>query len=378
MKILFIAPLPPPVTGQSLAAKVLLDALVKHHRVEVVDFKKDVFIQGIYSVNRIVQILKILTEIWQRKKDADVIYLTISQSISGNIKDLVTYAICFKIISRMIIHLHGGGIRRLIFDRYRIFNNLNKFFLKRIGGAVVLGKSLKSIFESMVPQNKVYVVPNFAEDYLLLDKKKIKKKFFKINPLKILFLSNLIPGKGHEELIDVFTTLTDDLKKNIRIDFAGGFESEDQKKKLLYKLKDTAEIHYHGIVSDGIKKELFSNSHLFCLPTYYSYEGQPISILEAYASGCVVITTDHGGISDIFKNGVNGFQVRKKSTVSIKRKIERILKKPEQLLPIALSNREIVNNKYRTSTYCSSLLKIFEEISELICVNECLYHHSRS
>lgn len=68
MKILFISPLPPPVTGQSLAAKVLLDALVKHHRVEVVDFKKDVFIQGIYSVNRIVQILKILTEIWHKKR----------------------------------------------------------------------------------------------------------------------------------------------------------------------------------------------------------------------------------------------------------------------------------------------------------------------
>ncbi len=378
MKILFIAPLPPPVTGQSLAAKVLLDALVKHHRVEVVDFKKDVFKQGVYSVNRIVQILKIHTEIWHKKKDADVIYLTISQSISGNIKDLITYAICYKILSRMIIHLHGGGIRKLIFDRYRLFYHLNKFFLKRIGAAVVLGKSLISIFEVMMPQDRIYVVPNFTEDYLLLDKKRIENFFLKINPLRILFLSNLIPGKGHEELIDAFMTLNDDLKKIIRIDFAGGFESEDQKKKFLYKLKDTAEIHYHGIVFGEKKKELFSNSHLFCLPTYYSYEGQPISILEAYASGCVVITTDHGGISDIFKNGVNGFEVRKKSTVSIKRKIEQILKKPEQLLPMALSNREIVYDKYRTSTYCASLLKIFEDITELNLVNESFYHHSRS
>jgi glycosyltransferase involved in cell wall biosynthesis len=79
----------------------------------------------------------------------------------------------------------------------------------------------------------------------------------------------------------------------------------------------------------------------------------------------VVITTDHGGISDIFKNGVNGFEVRKKSAVSIKRKIEQILKKPEQLLPMALSNRKIVQGKYRTSTYCSSLRKIFENIAEL-------------
>jgi glycosyltransferase involved in cell wall biosynthesis len=374
MKILFIAPLPPPLTGQSLAAKILLDELVTHNRVEVVDFRKDVFKQGVCSVNRIAQILKILTEIWQKKKDSDLIYLTISQSISGNIKDLITYGICFKIISRMVIHLHGGGIRKLIFDRYRIIYYLNKFFLKRIGGVVVLGKSLKSIFESMVPQDKIYVVPNFAEDHLLLEKKKIKKKFLDINPLRILFLSNLISGKGYEELVDAYVTLKHELKKTIRIDFAGGFESENDKKKFLDKIRDTIEIYYHGIVFGEKKKELFSNSHLFCLPTYYSYEGQPISILEAYASGCVVITTDHGGISDIFKNGINGFKVRKKSAISIMREIEQILKKPEQLLPMALSNREIVYNKYRTSTYCSSLLKIFENIAG----NESFYHNSRS
>jgi len=365
MNILFIAPLPPPLTGHSLAAKILLDELSTHHRVEVVDFKKDVFKQGVYSVNRIVQILKILTEIWHKKKDSDVIYLTISQSISGNIKDLITYGICFKIISRMVIHLHGGGIRKLIFNKYWIIYYLNKFFLKRIGGVVVLGKSLKSIFESMVPQDRIYVVPNFAEDYLLLEKKKIEKKFLDINPLRILFLSNLIPGKGYEELVDAYVTLKHDLKKSVRIDFAGGFESENDQKRFLDQIKDNVKIHYHGIVFGEKKKELFSNSHLFCLPTYYSYEGQPISILEAYASGCVVVTTDHGGISDIFKNGVNGFEVRKKSAVSIKRKIEQILKKPEQLLPMALTNREIVQGKYRTSTYCSSLHKIFVDVAKL-------------
>jgi glycosyltransferase involved in cell wall biosynthesis len=179
-------------------------------------------------------------------------------------------------------------------------------------------------------------------------------------------LSNLIPGKGYDELIDAYVTLKDDLKKNIRIDFAGGFEAENDKNQFLEKIKDAIEIHYHGMVSGEKKKELFFNSHLFCLPTYYCYyEGQPISILEAYASGCVVITTDHGGISDIFKNGVNGFEVRKKSAVSIKRKIEQILKKPEQLLPMALSNREIVYDKYRTSTYCSSLHKIFVDVAKI-------------
>jgi glycosyltransferase involved in cell wall biosynthesis len=63
---------------------------------------------------------------------------------------------------------------------------------------------------------------------------------------------------------------------------------------------------YHGdssacIIVDGPgKKNLFSEAHIFCLPTYYPYEGQPIAILEAFASGCVVITTNHSGISDFF------------------------------------------------------------------------------
>jgi glycosyltransferase involved in cell wall biosynthesis len=248
------------------------------------------------------------------------------------------------------------------------------FFLNRIGGAVVLGKSLKPIFESMIPQDKIYVVPNFAEDYLFLDKKQIEKKFLEINPLRILFLSNFISGKGYEELIDAYMILKHDLKKKIRLDFAGGFESENDKKKFLDQIKDSVKVHYHGIVLDKKKKELFANSHLFCLPTYYSYEGQPISILEAYASGCVVITTDHGGISDIFKNGINGFEVRKKSAISIKRKVEQILTKPEPLLPMALSNRDIVYNKYRTSTYCSSLTKIFKNIAG----NESFNHNGRS
>ena len=57
------------------------------------------------------------------------------------------------------------------------------------------------------------------------------------------------------------------------------------------------------------KRNLLKQSHIFCLPTFHKFEGQPISILEAYASGCIVLTTANGGINEIFKNGTNGFLV---------------------------------------------------------------------
>ena len=52
-----------------------------------------------------------------------------------------------------------------------------------------------------------------------------------------------------------------------------------------------------------------AEAHVFCLPTTYPYEGQPISILEAYAAGAIVITTDIGGIPDIFVDKKNGFLI---------------------------------------------------------------------
>lgn len=364
MKILFIAPIPPPITGQSLATKIFLNELQKCHSANVANFNKGTFEQGVSSFARIIEVVKILKEIWVGKKDADVVYLTISQSIAGNIKDLLTYLICFKKLPKMIIHLHGGGIRKLIFDKYRFLYYLNKFLLKRLLGAVVLGRSLIPIFEGMIPKDKIHIVPNFAEDYLFLSKNKIEKKFKKINPLKILFLSNLIPGKGHEELVDAYKSLNNDLQRAIRIDFAGGFESEDKKKVFLNKIEGVEGLYYHGIVNGAQKKQLFSNAHLFCLPTYYYYEGQPISILEAYASGCVVITTNHGGICDIFHDGVNGFEVKKKSSSSIEKILVQILSKPEHLLSIALSNHKIACKQYRTSIYLSSMLRIIEDVAK--------------
>jgi glycosyltransferase involved in cell wall biosynthesis len=362
IKILFIAPLPPPITGHSLAFQALLEELQKHYIVEIINYNKGTLKQGLNSSKRVIEVLKILYDIWIKKRDTDVIYLTISQTLVGNIKDLLIYSICFRKLSKMIIHLHGGGIKKLIFDKHKILYMLNKFFIRRLGATVVLGKSLTSIFKDMISKDRIYVVPNFAEDYLFLNKEEILEKFKNMNPLRILFLSNLIPGKGHEDLLEAYSYLDKDLQKFIRIDFAGDFESEDQKGKFLNKIKRIEGVKYHGVVYGEKKRELFSNAHVFCLPTYYYYEGQPISILEAYASGCVVITTNHGGICDIFADGENGFYVEKRSPHSIKVTLEMILERKEILLEIALRNQQFAERNFRKSVHLEKMNKIVLEV----------------
>jgi glycosyltransferase involved in cell wall biosynthesis len=359
MKILFIAPLPPPIGGHSLVSKVLLEELVLNHKVEVVNFNKESFIEGLNNYKRIFEVAKILQKIWLKKKDINVIYLTISESLAGNIKDLIIYLICFRNLNKMYIHLHGGSIKKLLWDRNRTLLGINKIFINKLAGVIVSGKSHLEIFEGMIHKNKIHIVPNFALDYLFLTEKEIQNKFSCTQPLKILFISNFIQKKGFNELVDAYFQLNNTLREKIRIDFAGRFESEDQKEIFLNKIDRAKQIRYHGPIDDNQKKLLFAQAHIFCLPTSF-YEGQPISILEAYASGCVVITTGQSGIRDIFTHGLNGFEVEERSAKSIKLVLEEIIEKPEELFQIAIVNRKIAGEKYRMSNYKATLKRIIE------------------
>lgn len=359
MKILFIAPIPPPVAGHSLAAKVFLDDLNLKHQVEIVNLNKNSLKDGEVTIQRIFEIINIFKDVLKKKKNSDVIYFTISESFAGNVKDLVIYFLCLDKLSKMYIHLHGGSLKKLLFDRQRVLLAINSFFLKRLAGAIISGRSHMDIFGNTIHRDRLHIAPNFAQDYLFIDEERIAKKFANLTPLKILFISNMINSKGYNELADMYLSLSVNYKNLVSIDFAGRFESDFDEAEFLKKISGSNYVKYHGVVDDVKKKLLFAEAHIFCLPTAY-FEGQPVSILEAYASGCVVITTGQGGIRDIFANGVNGYEVEPKSAHSIQLMIERIVNQPDALLDMAILNRKLANENYRVSTYNSRLRSIVE------------------
>lgn len=357
MKILFIAPLPPPINGQSLASKVFYDAVSKDNQVTIVDMAKQKKTGLMATISRSFGVFAILILVARHAREADRIYLTISQSTWGNLKDLLIYCLCLGRLDRMFIHLHGGASMIKIM-RGRLSAPLNGIFLRRIGGAIILGESHRPIFERVLPPERIHVVANFAEDELFIDAGLVPEKFRNGDKVRFLYLSNFLPGKGFNELLDAFESLPEDLKSKARIDFAGAFNTDAQRSRFLKRIKGLENLRYHGIVQGEAKVRLFQASHVFCLPTYYRNEGQPVSILEAYAAGCAVLTTDHSGIKDVFTDGVNGYQVEIKSPASIRKAMLRILERPSDLVPIGVENRRSADRYFRTSIYNESLKRI--------------------
>jgi glycosyltransferase involved in cell wall biosynthesis len=220
------------------------------------------------------------------------------------------------------------------------------------------------MFNQFVEKEKIHIVPNFADDYLFTEEETINTKFAQTKPLTLLYLSNMIHGKGYQELVEAYISLHDSYKDQIHLSFVGGFREEKAEEDFTNLIKPYNQITYLGKFIDGEnKKKLYEQTHIFCLPTYYPFEGQPISIIEAYATGCVVITTAHSGIPYIFTDKKNGYIVEKKSVNSIKETIEYIVDNQGDLHSIALFNKRESFVKYRALTYQNSINKILIDVN---------------
>jgi glycosyltransferase involved in cell wall biosynthesis len=362
-RILFIGPISPPVTGQSLACDVLIKELADRYNFDIVNLNRDpdsmesgVFRHMKISLKRIMHVAKL-------KSKCDIIYFTGAESVAGNLKDLLFYLACVGKLNRVVMHLHGGaGMRLLMRGPTGFFRWLNWPFLRNFGAVIVLGERMRDIFRGAVLPQRLKFIANFAEDVHFTLHTLIDTKFDNAGPLQLLFLSNPLPGKGHAEIVEAFARLAPHYQEKLRINFAGRFFDTDDELCFRRAIAPFAELSYLGTLSGEPKRKALANAHVFLLPTYYPYEGQPISILEAFASGCAVVTTDHSGIFDTFTDGLNGYAVEKQSAASLKNTFEKIVDDPEVLRRFAHKNLEHARANFTLQRFLTDIRTVIHEV----------------
>ena len=354
MRVLFIAPLPPPITGHSLVSKVLYESLAKTDVVTAVDLGVATRHDGTITARRLREVAKAFAAIRRHVREADVLYLTIAESMAGNAKDIAIYCLCFRHLHKMVLHLHGGTIGRKLFEPFPAVKSINAFFIRRMGGVIVSGQSHREIFADMIDSNRLHLIPNFAQDSLFVREDAVAEKFARTSPLRVLYISAMTKAKGYRDLSDGYASLDDQSRSRIRIDFAGAFETDSERTAFLESIRPFGGLAYHGLVDDEAKRRLFAEAHLFCLPTTM-LEGQPVSILEAYASGCAVMTTGQRGILDVFANGTNGLEIAERDPASIRDNLRVALSSVETLRQFALTNRRAAEKHYRAATFTANV-----------------------
>lgn len=305
MKVCMVAQFPPPIHGLSKA----VDTLYRSRLHKKFNFTK------IDTTNNF-KFLKTLFLLLTSK--ADLFYITVSQSRGGNLRDVIIMTVLALRGKKFGIHTHGGLHYREVIDHEipEWQRQLNLKLLQRVEFAIALSPRLKANYEGLVPEENIRVIENGVDQSTVPNDKQLKRQVesrLSQSVLHVLFLSNLIESKGYKLVLEMAKLEHDRIlagqSQRFAFDFAGAFFADSESQYFSQYIKENNledVVVYHGIVSGVEKQALLSQCSVFCLPTHYPIEGQPISILEAMANGQFIISTDVASIPDMVKSSVYG------------------------------------------------------------------------
>jgi len=117
----------------------------------------------------------------------------------------------------------------------------------------------------------------------------------------ILHVGRFQEVKNHKGLIESFRIIHEKYP-DIILNLVGEGELEDEIKNLVKEKNIEDVVCFKGLIGDVVDE--MSKADIFCLPS--NYEGMPMTIIEAMASGLPVVATAVGGVPDMITDGEDG------------------------------------------------------------------------
>ena len=356
ISILLIGPFPEPLSGVSIANQVVNEVLSEDSQFEVdlINTSYSIFDEeiGKFSFKKAFFYLTLNLNIFKIFKHK-IIYITPGQTFYGILKYGFFIILGSVFRKELIIHVHGNYLGKEYQSLKGFKRVLFYFLVSRFTKGIVLSNSLKHNLTPFLEDKNIFSLPNFAQDYLYAEDKKLVN-----DELRIFYLSNLMKEKGIFCLLNALKNLE---KNNIiyKAKIAGNIDQK-YSKEILNLFTELKNAEYIGVVNGDDKKNLLKWGNVFVLPTFYKMEGQPISILEAMATENLVVTTNHAGIPDIFKDKVNGYLVKKNSIKSIQDILTYIASNKSEIEKIATYNKEYFLDNFTVNSFKKNLIKIIK------------------
>jgi glycosyltransferase involved in cell wall biosynthesis len=217
---------------------------------------------------------------------------------------------------RVCIALHGSLFMRWAKDS--IDARLFTFLLHNAGTVTVLGETQRArLIDLGIPEDRVKIVVNSC-DAEVFTLESVRAKHDPASgagrPVRLLFLSSLIDTKGYPEFLEAVRRLAAWGGPAIHAVICGSIAPSEFSER--FRDPVAAERWINGQVAainrtprskarwvrgavGAEKAALFREADVFVLPTRYQVEAQPVTLLEAMATGCAIVTTRAGEIPTI-------------------------------------------------------------------------------
>ena len=248
-------------------------------------------------------------------------------------RDWMVMFICRPFFKRIILHWHAAGLAKwLELVTTMRWRALTYRLMKQVDLSIVLSRYNRADAEKLFSR-QIKVVsngipdpcPNFAQDVLPRRQARfaVRRKLLSREPVdpsqlqqagpepqvvRVLYLAHCTREKGLFDTLKAVALASQRLAQrhatlSLRLIVAGGFVTRDERAEFQTLVENPALaniVQYLGFVSGEEKDRLLREADLFCFPTYYENENQPVNLIEAMAYGLPILTTRWRSLPELF------------------------------------------------------------------------------
>lgn len=183
----------------------------------------------------------------------------------------------------------------------------------------------------------------------------------KSEPPIVFIASRLLWDKGIFEVVEAAKIL---YKRGFRARFwiAGDVDPSNPKsitKEKIMKCQNKGYIEFLGFRNDI--DSLLKKASLAVFPSYY-FEGVPLFLIEACASGVPIVASDTPGCRIVVEHGVNGFLVSPKNSEALADAIERILTNQELYVRMGFNGRLKAEKEFDRRLIVERYLELYRSL----------------
>lgn len=144
--------------------------------------------------------------------------------------------------------------------------------------------------------------------------------------VRFLFIGRFQPYKGAHLLVNAFNNLHEPKGATLTL-YGGPHGYESYFQDLKSRMATNYRIQFGGILAPTELKRAFAESDYFVLPSTW-HENSPLILLDALQSNTPVIASDVGGITDLIKDGVNGYLFPMGDAHALQKVMQKVIDQP--------------------------------------------------
>jgi|SRR3989344_5380678 len=249
-----------------------------------------------------------------------------------------------------IFTVHGTSINTKLLNP--LTRRVEKFILTEIlySAQITVAQNFLN-FENI--NKNIFYIPN-GVDLKSFKRIKIQKSKEKL----LIFVGRLHPQKNLINLIKAMDIVRQ--KLFVKLLIIGDGPQKNELRSFIKRQSLSNIIKLKGQVNQSQLKNLYSQSHIFILPSIY--EGFPLTLLEAWSAKLPVITSKTGECQYLVKNGINGYLINNPDSPSDIAKVITKALENKDLEKLGLSGYNLIKSRFSWDQSAKQTLDIYESV----------------